>query len=966
MDTLIMQEGSDVSEIDKSVKNKWRWAWLSEIGKNGKPFSSWAKKIKQPGTCLCTVCHRKFQYGNNGKKVLARHQSEASHNAAVRALQYTCSLPGATSTTTEIHASMADRVCDVKVRICSFIAEHDLSFTVSQPLVNLMQSVVKDKSALSRLSMSNAHASYLCTHGISAYWKSELSSKLKTKMFSLNVDEATDGNMDRILNVLVRYYDEDVGKVATQHLASRKLNIADALTITNTLKDILQSYSLNWNQVVGILLDNCSVMRGKKSGVETLVRRENPSLLDVSGDTVHMVSNAAKALLNPFQGFVEQFCSDVYYDIEKSPKQKEVFSEFQSLLHLENKSLIRPISSRFLQMLDVCNRIRELMDPLTVHFYSVLSSHDQHKHRWLLNQLLDKHAVTSDEKARIICLQQQMAKSARIGSDVNKKRKTRICMLFSEFDKLTTIIDLYRGVLPTFQVFLKKLQHEKPMIHVLHAEMLLLVRELLSKFMKPETIPLSAKGLLKLNVHQRDLQYTDKRLSVGRFSFFALNKARVEKKPWVQKVYSSLREGYIKAATFLLKNLPLNNNIITSLSALTPSLILHESVQGAFNTLAKALPNAVKSEELGQLDEEVRAYQINTDLGTQAKCFEENNARIDVDWWSKIFAMKMPEGGMRFPILGKLVKALLSLFTGPLVEGSFNMMDDIIEKDRVRLNIETYEGLAILKSHMKVMGKTASKMQITPALRRFCLSSYETYQNHLKKKKVNLDKQKERKLREAVKVLSAVRIRKVKKGSTSSVCAKAPTSSTLGVKRKAAATASTPAVKGTAAATASTSSALGVKQKAAATASTPAVKGAAATVSTSSTAGVKGKAVATASFSSTPAVKGKTAATVSTSSTVGVKGKAVATASFSSTPAVKGKTAATVSTSSTVGVKGKAVATASFSSTPGVKGKTAATASTPSTSPGATPAHVASQTLKRVSGVAKLQEYGFTAKKQKK
>ncbi|XP_042599307.1 uncharacterized protein LOC122140321 [Cyprinus carpio] len=372
--------------------------------------------------------------------------------------------------------------------------------------------------------------------------------------------------MDRILNVLVRYYDEDVGKVATQHLASRKLNIADALTITNTLKDILQSYSLNWNQVVGILLDNCSVMRGKKSGAETLVRREKS---------------------------ITAGCQRRHCPYERS------FFEFQSLLHLENKSLIRPISSRFLQMLDVCNRIRELMDPLTVHFYSVLSSHDQHKHRWLLNQLLDKHAVTSDEKARIICLQQQMAKSARIGSDVNKKRKTRICMLFSEFDKLTTIIDLYRGVLPTFQVFLKKLQHEKPMIHVLHAEMLLLVRELLSKFMKPETIPLSAKGLLKLNVHQRDLQYTDKRLSVGRFSFFALNKARVEKKPWVQKVYSSLREGYIKAATFLLKNLPLNNNIITSLSALTPSLILHESVQGAFNTLGQGLAKCCEVRGVG-------------------------------------------------------------------------------------------------------------------------------------------------------------------------------------------------------------------------------------------------------------------------------------------------------------------------------------------------------------------------------
>lgn len=82
------------------------------------------------------------------------------------------------------------------------------------------------------MSLSNSHASYLCTHGIAAHWKTELSTKLKTKMFSLNVDEATDGNMDRILNVLVRYF-EGMGKVATQHLASRKMNIADALTITH-------------------------------------------------------------------------------------------------------------------------------------------------------------------------------------------------------------------------------------------------------------------------------------------------------------------------------------------------------------------------------------------------------------------------------------------------------------------------------------------------------------------------------------------------------------------------------------------------------------------------------------------------------------------------------------------------------------------------------------------------------------
>lgn len=94
-----------------------------------------------------------------------------------------------------------------------------------------------------------------------------------------------------------------------------------------------------------------------------------------------MVSNAAKDLMSPFSSEVENFCSDVYYDIEKSPKQKEIFSEFQSLLHLPSKCLIRPISNRFLQMLEVCTRLNELMDVLVVHYYYVLDPNEEHKYR---------------------------------------------------------------------------------------------------------------------------------------------------------------------------------------------------------------------------------------------------------------------------------------------------------------------------------------------------------------------------------------------------------------------------------------------------------------------------------------------------------------------------------------------------------------------------------------------------------
>ncbi len=375
-----MKPGEDTKLVDKGIKNKWRWSWIEEVGRDEKLFGSWCQKLRQPGACFCTLCARKILYGTSGKKVLPRHELDPSHQAAVRAIQHTSRLPGATATA-DIRPSMTDRVADLKIRLCSFIAEFDLSFTIAHPLVTLCQKLAEDKLALTHLSVSRQHAGYLITHGILPEFKRNLSDKLKNNMFSLNIDEATDKSMDKILNVLVRFYDEDAGSVKTQHLASKKVNVANASALMLQLKDVLQSYGLEWRQVTSILLDNCAVMRGKKSGLETLARKENPNLLDISGDTVHMVSNTAKALMRPFGSDVEDFCSDIYYDIEKSPKQKEIFAQFQSLLHLPPKSLIRPISNRFIQMLEVCNRMNELLDVLVVHYYHVLDPKEEHKYR---------------------------------------------------------------------------------------------------------------------------------------------------------------------------------------------------------------------------------------------------------------------------------------------------------------------------------------------------------------------------------------------------------------------------------------------------------------------------------------------------------------------------------------------------------------------------------------------------------
>lgn len=141
-----LSPGTETRLLEKGIKNKWRWAWLEERGQDGKPLSSWCHKLAVPGACFCVVCHKKLLYATSGKKTLLRHDFDKAHRAAVQALLYTCTLPGATSTA-NTPASFTDRVCEQKIRLCAFIAEHDLSFTISQPLVNLCKKLAEDKPA---------------------------------------------------------------------------------------------------------------------------------------------------------------------------------------------------------------------------------------------------------------------------------------------------------------------------------------------------------------------------------------------------------------------------------------------------------------------------------------------------------------------------------------------------------------------------------------------------------------------------------------------------------------------------------------------------------------------------------------------------------------------------------------------------------------------------------------------------
>ena len=86
------EEESRVSEIDKDVKNKFKWEWLEKIvkfdmkiGKQtqnvSEPLANFIKKSDIAGKALCVYCNDLINYGSHGCIALMEHATKVKKHA---------------------------------------------------------------------------------------------------------------------------------------------------------------------------------------------------------------------------------------------------------------------------------------------------------------------------------------------------------------------------------------------------------------------------------------------------------------------------------------------------------------------------------------------------------------------------------------------------------------------------------------------------------------------------------------------------------------------------------------------------------------------------------------------------------------------------------------------------------------------------------------------------------------------
>ena len=102
---------------------------------------------------------------------------------------------------------------------------------------------------------------------------------------SLMIDEMTDVSVTSQLITFVQYFDNDSGTVETRFLSVQDVleehHSANAQAIYDLVKKELQLSQLDIKDLMGLATDGAAVMVGKREGVASKLKRENPAMINI-------------------------------------------------------------------------------------------------------------------------------------------------------------------------------------------------------------------------------------------------------------------------------------------------------------------------------------------------------------------------------------------------------------------------------------------------------------------------------------------------------------------------------------------------------------------------------------------------------------------------------------------------------------------------------------------------------------
>ena len=209
--------------------------------------------------------------------------------------------------------------------------------------------------------------------------------------------------------------------------------------------------------------------------------------------------------------------------------------------------------------------------------------------------------------------------------------------------------------LPIINIFNKTMQLQSPTIHFLIREVQSFVRKLLLRFLAPSVVQGVQISTINLDDSEQYLPLDE--VFIGeKAKSYLLHCDEELATGDIRSFQDTCRQFWIAAAKYAMKKLPIESDFLTSMSWLHPFSQDYTNARQVL-LVASHLPQVIKEDNNAQLAEEFMDY-CTSELPPEL--IPLNTKEIDV-YWHRIGLISDASGQLRYPLLSKLAKAVLTI-----------------------------------------------------------------------------------------------------------------------------------------------------------------------------------------------------------------------------------------------------------------------------------------------------------------
>ncbi|XP_077488859.1 uncharacterized protein LOC144099438 [Amblyomma americanum] len=655
---------------------------LRKKDSNGDLISLWCRPTSKDSDAFCTLCCTTVHCGQHGTAAVYRHASSQKHIAQAKRnrnaegvltksskVQSTLDQHSATAT------SLQEKVTRAETLFALSVVANNIPYTYGDAATATYRHMFPDSETAKGFQCGRKKLSYIISDGLGPYFKAKVIQELDMPdtFYTIMIDEypIPEAKVQQ-LDVLVRYYSTSTENVVVEHLQSFHLGHATADQLFSCIEDALSD--VRKKNMVCFYSDGPNVMKSLK---RRLKKEVSPDMVDIGECGLHKVHNAFAAGLDMFCAEVESPATDVHYYFKFATRHADM-KELLSDLGLPQLEFLRHVNSRWLTLLPSVERILKSFDALKAFF----SKSGQPRCSSMRHGRLSSAFCDKTLRAKLFFLQN----AAQI------------------FDRFQTLF-----------------QSKDPLLHVFYDEMLVLVKQVLGRFLRQESFAGATGSQLKeLDVESSENWKAKPEIGLDMEQSMKLWNP-TEKKAF----YIKARAFYIACAKYLITRLPLNK-LLFHLRFLNPDT-KGNSFTSSLRYVANALPQVIPPCDVSSLTDEWNSLMCETSDW-------ELSPNV-VTHWSSVFALQTPAGQAKYPRITKLVKAALSLPHGNAdCERGFSENKQALHH-RSTLSITSISSLRQTKAFMKRYSGDATKVSLTRDILRNVEKSYKVYRERIEEEK---------------------------------------------------------------------------------------------------------------------------------------------------------------------------------------------------------------------------------------